>query len=204
MILYGAIILVCMALIAVFSALFGGPALGFGAGYAVICTVLSTAAVIALDGLFAFLLRRLPEKWFMYTRRFFTVSARGARFYEKLGIRKWKNKIPELGGFTGLRKNKIDRPYDNAYLSRYLTEACYGVMIHLVTVFTGYLIIFICPLRYWLCFGFPIATVNAVLNVLPIFVLRYNTYKLNVLYLRNERRNMRTQIDHTPDCNAVE
>ena len=77
-------------------------------------------------------------------------------------------------------------------------------MIHLVTVFTGYLIIFICPLRYWLCFGFPIATVNAVLNVLPIFVLRYNTYKLNVLYLRNERRNMRTQIDHTPDCNAVE
>ena len=204
MILYGIIILVCMALIALFNALFAVPMFGFSVLYAALATVILTAAVIALDGLFAFLIRRLPEKFFSHKRTFFTVSQKEKLRYEKLGIRKWKDKIPELGGFTGLRKNKIDRPYDNAYLSRYLTEACYGVTIHLVTVFTGYLIIFICPLRYWLCFGFPIATVNAVLNVLPIFVLRYNTYKLNVLYLRNERRNMRTQIDHTPDCNAVE
>ena len=178
MILYGAIILVCMALIAVFSALFGGPALGFGAGYAVICTVLSTAAVIALDGLFAFLLRRLPEKWFMYTRRFFTVSAREARFYEKLGIRKWKNKIPELGGFTHFHKNKIADPRNPAYLTRYLLEADYGMAIHLCTAVTGCLIVFLCPLRYALCFGVPVGFVNAVLNLLPFFTLRYNAFKL--------------------------
>lgn len=192
MILYGIIIAVGMALIVLFNALFGAPALGFSVLYAVIATVVNTVAVILVDGLFAFLLRRLPEKWFSHKRKFFTVSRREKNFYEKLGIKKWKEKVPELGGFTNLHKNKIEHPYDNVYLTRYLREACYGVIIHIVTIFTGFFIIFICPLKYWFCFGFPVAAVNAVLNVLPAFVLRYNTYKLNILYTRNERRAEQT------------
>lgn len=189
MILYGVVILTCMSVIALLNALFAAPVMGFSTLYAVLATVINTVAVILLDGLFAFLLRRLPEKWFSHKRKFFTVSRREKNFCEKLGIKKWKDKIPELGGFTGLHKNKIDAPHDNAYLTRYLREACYGFVIHVVTCFTGFLIIFICPLRYWFCFGLPVALVNAVLNVLPALVLRYNTFKLNILYTRNERRN---------------
>ena len=74
MILYGIIILVCMALIALFNALFAVPMFGFSVLYAALATVILTAAVIALDGLFAFLIRRLPEKFFSHKRTFFTVS----------------------------------------------------------------------------------------------------------------------------------
>ncbi len=189
MLLYGAIIAVCMALIAAFNALFAAPAFGFSLAYSVLATVINTAAVIALDGLFAFIIRRLPNKWFSHEKKFFSVSLKEKNFYEKLKIKKWKDKIPELGGFTKFSKGKIEKPFDNEYLSRYLLEACYGFVIHIVTVFTGFAIIFICPLRYWFCFGLPVAFVNAVLNVLPAFTLRYNTYKLCVLYKRNEKRN---------------
>lgn len=188
MILYGGIILFCMAVIALINALFAAPVFGFSTLYAILATVIGTVAVIAVDGLFAFLIRRLPNKLFSHKRKAFSVSLKEKNFYEKLSIRKWKDKIPELGGFTDLHKSKIERPYDNEYLDRYLLEACYGYIIHIVTIFTGFAIIFIFPLKFWFCFGLPIAVVNAVLNILPAFVLRYNTYKLKILYKRNEQR----------------
>lgn len=191
MILYGGIILCCMAVIALINALFAAPVFGFSVPYAILATIIGTVAVIAVDGLFAFLIRRLPRKLFLHKRKAFAVSLREKNFYEKLGIRKWKDKIPELGGFTNLHKSKIESPYDNGYLDRYLLEACYGYIIHIVTIFTGFAVIFLYPLAYWYCFGLPIAVVNAVLNILPAFVLRYNTYKLKILYKRNETRAAR-------------
>ena len=189
MILYGIVIFVCMAIIMKLNAIFAISVFGFPLRYTVLATIINTAAVIVLDGIFALLIRRLlPKKWFSHEKKFFNVSLKEKKFYEKIGIKSWKDKIPELGGFTNLKKSKIENPYDNEYLSRYLLEACYGVVIHIVTIFTGFLIIFICPLKYWLCFGFPVAFVNAVLNILPVFVLRYNTYKLKILYRRNEKR----------------
>lgn len=193
MILYGAVILICMALIATFNALFAAPVFGFGTTYAILSTVINTVAVILSDGIFAFIIRRFPNKMFHHEKKFFCVSVKEKNAYEKLGIKKWKEKIPELGGFTNFHKNKIEKPYDNEYLSRFLLEANYGQIIHLVTAFTGYLIVFICPLRMWYCFALPIATVNAILNILPLLVLRYNSYKLKVLYRRNEKRVQATQ-----------
>lgn len=189
MILYGVVIFVCMAIIMKLNAIFAIPVFGFSVSYAVLATIINTVAVIVLDGIFALFIRRIfPERWFNHENKFFTVSLKEKKFYEKIGIKSWKDKIPELGGFTKLKKSKIENPYSNEYLSRYLLEACYGVIIHIVTAFTGFLIIFICPLEFWLCFGFPVAFVNAVLNVLPVFVLRYNTYKLKILFKRNEKR----------------
>lgn len=189
MILYCAVIILGMAAISALNIFFGAPAFGYSYLYCVLATVINTAAVILTDGVFAFIIRRLPQKWFDFRKKTFTVPQKEKRFYEKIGIKKWKDKIPELGGFTKFSKSKISDPFNNEYVGRYLLEACYGTVIHYVTCFTGFLIIFICPLKYWFCFGFPVAIVNAVLNLLPAFTLRYNTYKLNVLYKRNERRN---------------
>lgn len=189
MILYGLIILICMIIIAVLNGIFAAPVFGFSWLYACLATVINTAAVIAIDAIFVLIIRKLlPEKLFSYKKKFFTVSVKEKRFYEKIGIKRWKCKVPEIGCFTDLKKSKIEKPRDNEYISRYLLEACYGVVIHIVDVFAGFLIIFICPLRYWLCFGLPIALINTVLNVPSIFVLRYNTYRMKILYGLNERR----------------
>ena len=44
-------------------------------------------------------------------------------------------------------------------------------------------------LSFWFLFGFPVALVGAILNLMPTFALRYNLVKLHSLYRINLRRN---------------
>lgn len=191
MILYGSIIFVCVCLLTGVNAVFAAPRFGVSFWFILGAVLINVVAVIAVDGLFAFLIRRLPEKWFGHERRFFQVSAKEKKFYEKLKIRKWKDKVPELGQFTNFHKNKVAEPRNNVYLERYMLEAAYGEVIHLAGCFLGFVIIFFYPLKYWLCFGFPVAVINLIMNILPYFILRYNFYKIKVLYRSNERKQRR-------------
>lgn len=190
MILYGSIIFVCVCLLTGVNAVFAAPRFGVSFWFILGAVLINVVAVIAVDGLFAFFIRRLPEKWFGHERRFFQVSAKEKKFYEKLKIRKWKDKVPELGQFTDFHKNKVAEPRNNAYLERYMLEAAYGEVIHLAGCFLGF-VIFFYPLKYWLCFGFPVAVINLIMNILPYFILRYNFYKMKVLYRSNERKQRR-------------
>ena len=191
MILYGSIIFVCVCLLTGVNAVFAAPRFGVSFWFILGAVLINVVAVIAVDGLFAFLIRCLPEKWFGHERRFFQVSAKEKKFYEKLKIRKWKDKVPELGQFTNFHKNKVAEPRNNVYLERYMLEAAYGEVIHLAGCFLGFVIIFFYPLKYWLCFGFPVAVINLIMNILPYFILRYNFYKMKVLYRSNERKQRR-------------
>ena len=191
MILYGSIIFVCVCLLTGVNAVFAAPRFGVSFWFILGAVLINVVAVIAVDGLFAFLIRRLPEKWFGHERRFFQVSEKEKKFYEKLKIRKWKDKVPELGQFTNFHKNKVAEPRNNVYLERYMLEAAYGEVIHLAGCFLGFVIIFFYPLKYWLCFGFPVAVINLIMNILPYFILRYNFYKMKVLYRSNERKQRR-------------
>ena len=191
MILYGSIIFVCVCLLTGVNAVFAAPRFGVSFWFILGAVLINVVAVIAVDGLFAFLIHRLPEKWFGHERRFFQVSAKEKKFYEKLKIRKWKDKVPELGQFTNFHKNKVAEPRNNVYLERYMLEAAYGEVIHLAGCFLGFVIIFFYPLKYWLCFGFPVAVINLIMNILPYFILRYNFYKMKVLYRSNERKQRR-------------
>ena len=162
--------------------------LGYGVTYALLMPPISTVAVIALDAITAFVIRRMPEKWFDMASPFSSVSKKECEFYTKLGVRKWREKIPELGLFTGFHKNHVAEPGSNDYIKRYILEANYGAVIHLVSVPIGFLIIFLCPLGHAVYFGIPVAIVNAILNILPAVILRYNIPKLLSLYRRNERK----------------
>ncbi len=155
-----------------------------GAAYAV--------GAIALDGLFAFFIRRMPERWFNFQKKFFIVSPKEKKFYEKLKIRKWKDKVPELGQFTNFRKNKIAEPKSNEYLDRYLLEACYGEIIHISGMISGFLLLAVYP-PFWLCFGLPVAVVNLFMNFPSYAILRYNTTKLRVLYEINRRKKAKEE-----------
>ncbi|MBE5756218.1 MAG: hypothetical protein E7342_00280 [Clostridiales bacterium] len=176
-------ILISMAIIALFNILF--TELKFW--YIVGAVVLNTLSVIILDGILATLIRwSLPKKWFTMKEK--TVNKKEISFYEKLKIKGWKELIPDLGFLTKTKKSKIEDPSNNEYIKNYILEINYGVLVHIASMFLGFLIAFIYPLNLFFNFAFPVAVVNFVLNLLPIFVLRYNLSKLERLYKINERR----------------
>ncbi len=160
----------------------------------VIATVIYVLALFIIDAIVATLIRKLPEKGFDANKKFFTASKRELAIYQKLGVKKWKEHIPELGGFTSFHKNKIADPKNNEYISRFLLEASYGVTIHFISVFAGFLIIFIDWRMFlgtsnlWLTIAIPCAVVNAILNYMPVCVLKYNIPKLKAVYKLNARK----------------
>ncbi len=165
--------------------------LGYSIAYILLMPPVCTVAVIAVDGIAAFVIRRLPEKYFVIGSKFCDVSKRECDFYVRLGIRKWREKIPELGFFTGFHKNRVAEPSSNEYLERFIMEANYGAVIHLMGVPFGLLIIFLCPIAHAPFITLPVATVNAALNFMPAFVLRYNVPRLCALHRRNLRKEIK-------------
>jgi glycosyl-4,4'-diaponeurosporenoate acyltransferase len=169
-------------------------AVGFSLLRAVLVPPFLTLLVIGIDGVFAFIIRRLPEKWFSCESKLSNVSHAESDLYRRLGVRKWRDKIPELGCFTNFHKDHIYEPTNNEYLKRFILEANYGAVIHFVCVPVGFLIFLTVSPAEILLSGVPVVTVNAVLNLLPAFVLRYNVPKLISLMKINDRRSARAEI----------
>ena len=144
--------------------------------------------VILIDGLVAFLMRRLPEKWFKEEKGILKTTKFELKLYNFLHVSKWKEHVPELGSFTGFHKNKVTNPFDSEYLARFILEARYGAVIHFASVPTSFLVLLLDvwmytgPSSIWLTIALPVAVVNAILILLPAFVLKYNLPKLQRLY----------------------
>lgn len=144
---------------------------------------LGVCLVIIIDGITAAIFRALPIKFANFEKSIFIVSKKEKNFYRKINIVKWKDKIPEIGHFTGFRKNKIVEPKNPEYIKRFLHEICYGEMGHFFSIFAGFLLMLI-PWFYplWFHVSLIISIVNGVLNLLPIFVLRHNSFTLLSIY----------------------
>lgn len=189
--LYIVIVLLCWAGIALICGLIFPlsffEALGF--------TVLATVAVVILDAVTATVSRLLPAKWLPEKAKVFCVSAKEKRFYEKLRIRKWKDKIPEIGHFTGFRKNELGDVKSLAYIERFLLESRYGEVGHFFSCIVGVLIVLPFPFlpAYWWAISLPVAIVNAFLNLPSLFILRYNSYKLEILYQSTKKKQDREE-----------
>ena len=194
MILYLSTIFAGMILIGVLNYFLAVPVFDFEWWFIILGVVVSTVAIILIDGVFAWLVRWvLPERWFGVDKTCFSAGKKECNFYEKIGIKRWKDKVLELGGFSGFHKDKLGDATSNEYVSRFIVEANYGVIVHVACIVFGFGVIFVFPLKYWLCFGVPVAVVNAVLNLLPLWILRYNLPKLHALYNYNERRKLKRQ-----------
>lgn len=187
MILYLSIIFVAMLFIALFNCLFNS--LGHSILFISLLVVLVTLAQILIDVLLATVFRWcIPKRFVSVEKKWFGATKREARFYEKIGIKKWKDKTLELGRFTGFSKSKLGDVNDIKYLERFIVEANYGVLVHLACIIIGFSIVFICPVPYRLKIGLPVWSINLLLNGMSTFILRYNLPKLHVLYKFNKKR----------------
>lgn len=177
------IIIPAMILISCMDIIFVAPVMGVSPWFFVVAVVVSTIYQVAIDGLFAFLCNQIPLKW-VKDKKFFEVSKREQRFYEKLGVRVWKDKSLELGKLGGFSKAKIDNPNNPEYIERFLIESYKGEIDHIVGMIVGFSVIFIFPIKFAWFVGVPVAIVNAVINYMSVMILRYNTPKLKTLHKR--------------------
>ncbi len=186
--LYIIIIVVSMLLIALGNLLALPTPTLIDFGWLSLSVFLGTVAVIAWDGVQALIIRRAcPARWFSPEGKAFSVGKRERKFYRSIGINAWKDRVPELGGFTNFHKSEFSSPNDPAYLSRFLLESNYGVVIHLFNALLGPMISLL-PFCASPTIALPIAAVNFVLSLAPVAVLRFNTAPLRNIYLRCLKR----------------
>ena len=190
MLLYSIIILICSAITITLNIFLNPQFQEMPWLYAVLVLAFVVGAVL-IDGVVALIIRKLPEKWFQSDKGIFKTSDAEMKFYRFLKVQKWKNHVPELGSFTGFHKNKVASPFDNEYIGRFILEARYGVAIHIWSVPASFLLLlcdvwmYMGPSNIWLTIALPVAVINAILIVLPAFVLKFNLPRLIAIYNNN-------------------
>ena len=187
---YLLIILICSVIITTINIITNPCQIGFY--WYIIAIVIYIVIAVLLDGIVAFIIRKMPEKWFDENKKIFTLSKKEKKFFEVIGIKKWKDHVPDLGSFTNFSKGKIEQPKSNEYLKRFMLEASYGIMIHYLSAPIGYLLVLInYPNTILnLTVGLPVAFVNSILILIPALTLKYNLAKIKILYKKNERNNI--------------
>lgn len=163
--------------------------------YIIIAVIWCTALQFALDGGFAFIINKMPDKWFAVDNRAYFVSKRETKLYKKLKVREWKDKVWELGGLGGFSKKELKEPDDPQYIERFIIECNKGVLTHRIAYPIGFLAMLTLPNICALTIALPIAIVNLFLNILPTIVLRYNTPMLISILKRLKRKNEKKQLD---------
>lgn len=150
--------------------------------YVVISVVFCTAMEFAIDGSIAIVINKMPNKWFGVDNPSYHVSDFERTLYKKLNVRRWKDKVWELGGIGGFSKKNLVKPGDPEYIERFIIECNKGVLTHRLSYPAGFAIMLLFPNLAAFTVALPVSIVNLFLNILPTLALRYNTPMLrNVL-----------------------
>ena len=169
--LYLTIIGVAMTLIAGINIACGVASPLYAAVAVVFCVVLQ----IILDSVAALVIRLTPDRLYPAESPRYRVSGWEKKLYLKLGVRAWKDHIPDLGGIGGFSKKRLQSPDDPAYIEKYVIECHKGVLTHRLCYPLGLLVMLTLPGLCALTIGLPVAVINLMLNALPTMALRYNT-----------------------------
>lgn len=187
MLIYLSVIFISIILISVYNIIFTMRAFDLTAPYIVFVVFISAVIAFLIDALVAFVIHKLPKKWFNPYNKIYRVWNFERRLYENIGIKKWKDRVPEMGQLCNFKKDKIASINDNEYIFKFLQETCYAEVLHFLSAILGFAVIFVFPLKYMFYFTLPVAIVNCLLQILPIFIQRYTRPKLIKIYERNLR-----------------
>src|SRR5690554_5039492 len=114
------IIFFSMALISVVNIFFTINAFGMTI-FSVISTVfIASFIVFLIDAVVAFIIHKMPNKWFNPYKKIYHVFEFERNFYESIGIKKWKDRIPEMGQLCDFKKDKIVDINNNDYIFKFL------------------------------------------------------------------------------------
>ena len=189
--LYTIIILIAGVLISVFNCVFFLDNLNVAWWQISLITFAYIASVIIIDAIIALFINKLPKKWFDNESFIFKTYKWEKKFYEKLGIKKWKDKIPELGSLGNFSKSKIENPNSSAYIKQFIIESKVGECVHFLGMIFGFLLLIVPNFRLFI--ALPVSIINVFMNIPSLLILRYNRPKLGVLLQRAIRVEQRMQ-----------
>ena len=190
--LYITIIFICSIISAILGIFIGVPLHGITESRVLGLIIISLLVLVVIDAVCALFVRYcLPKKVFNPFLKCYNVGKNERKFYERIGIRNWKDRIPEAGQlFANFSKTEVADMSNNDYVKKFMEETIYAEIMHWLSVILSFLIIFL-DLRLALTVGLPLVIGNMILNLMPVLVQRYNRPKLMVLYKRNEKLNSR-------------
>ncbi|MBE5887148.1 MAG: hypothetical protein E7284_12220 [Lachnospiraceae bacterium] len=160
--------------------------------HVVILVVLCTALQFALDGFVAIVVKIMPDKLFSVENPLYYVSEVEKNLYKKLKVRKWKDKVWELGGLGGFSKKNLVNPNSPEYIEKFIVECNKGVLTHRLSYPIGFIPMLFIPNVCMFTIALPVAVVNLFLNILPTLALRYNTPKLHVMLTRMNKKYIKS------------
>lgn len=164
-----------------------------------VATVLAVGLMFSIDAIVAIAIHEIPKlffKDFMSKTKFynannfpFKIYKFERNFYEKIGIRRWKDLLPNK---MGMRKDHLEDKNDLNYLNMFIIEGCRAEFMHLLSAIFSIMPIFLIPFKY---FGIimPVAIVNIILQLLPVIVQRYNRPKIMIVQKRIIRQQTKEE-----------
>ena len=165
--------------------------LGHSVGYLNLIWIVAVAIIgmIAINAIVATVCSKwLPNKCFDVDGKFYMPNKKECKFYERIGIKKWKDKTLEMGFLNGFRKNKIEN--SSEHINRFILENKKGYLTHFVSTIATVLSIFLFPIKFWLPTALPVIITSLILNIIPMMILRYNMPRLKTLLRFNERNKV--------------
>lgn len=136
-------------------------------------------AIVLLPSLFcAIIIRMLPQKWFVPENKIYIVKDKERQFLLSIGIKKWKDKIPELGQTVNFKKDKLADANSATYIRKFLIETCYAETLHISCCVTALIAMFFMPDGNFWNISFPIAVIYSIYNLPSILIQRYNRPRL--------------------------
>ncbi|HIR64479.1 MAG TPA: glycosyl-4,4'-diaponeurosporenoate acyltransferase [Candidatus Faecousia faecigallinarum] len=139
---------------------------------------------IALAGILSHVVgEALPRRWFHHDRFPYRTCAweREGKFYESLGIRRWKDRLPDKSKYTRHTFTKEMRGHESQdSLIRFLQETCVAELVHWVLTLVAVPLYFYVPTPL----GWVVATVYALSNLPFICIQRYNRPRLRRILKR--------------------
>ena len=158
--------------------------------------------VLLSVGMF-FVGRLLPKKWFCakaFPYRGYRFEREG-RIYEKLKIRKWYNKVPDMSRILPFMMPPKKLTADNVeHLPRMIRETCVAELIHLINSIAG----FYCVRIYPGLGGILMALLYALLNIPFIMIQRFVRPRLLKLQKHLEERGHRRANCECGTCDNID
>ena len=189
---YWIILIVVCSLIFIFNLIF------FWGLRTILFYLITIGVVVAPTVVLALIASHLPSKCYEPTKKIYHVFKFESKLYEFVGVRKYKEKIPELGkALTNFDKSKIAKPDDPEYMLMFLKENCKGSLTHVVSLLWGIVsvipAVFIFPMPYILTMWLPAMLLNTTLHFISLSVLRYIRPRLLKLYQKLLAKEERTK-----------
>lgn len=152
--------------------------------------IAALAILILLNAICAiFCSKVLSNKAFDSKNKFYIPSKAEIKFYNKIHIKKWKDKTLEWGKLNGFSKKNVEQPKDPEYIKKFILECNKGYLTHFTSLFIPALLFLCVPKTLILPMALPMFITSFLINYMSVAILRYNTDRLNTLLKFIERKS---------------